>query len=247
MSLPVELRSLFVSTLLVLSLAATVSAQSWNVTGNPGTNANSNFVGTTDNVDLVFRTNNVEGMRMTGEGNVAIKNRLMLQGNRTILQGFDGAGFHWFGATPDSDLAFGIRRIGPNDYDFQLNGGLKNPLVLRANRTILQGFDGAGFHWFGPAPESDLAFGIKRIGPNNYEFRFNGDLYIRGERIIAGPAAPTVHTFASCGPGTQCGCTNAVSQVRAGAGNSCTVTSDTGSCTEQPPVGVVGMCCVCKP
>src|ERR1043165_7334480 len=37
----------------------------WNLTGNTGTNPATNFVGTTDNKDLVFRTNNTERMRIT--------------------------------------------------------------------------------------------------------------------------------------------------------------------------------------
>ncbi len=44
----------------------------WNLTGNAGTNAATNFVGTTDNVDLVFRTNNTEKARVTGNGSVGI-------------------------------------------------------------------------------------------------------------------------------------------------------------------------------
>lgn len=37
----------------------------WAIAGNSGTTTASNFVGTTDTVDLAFRTNNVERMRMT--------------------------------------------------------------------------------------------------------------------------------------------------------------------------------------
>lgn len=44
----------------------------WQLAGNSGTNASTNFLGTTDNVDLVFRTNNLERMRITGAGKVGI-------------------------------------------------------------------------------------------------------------------------------------------------------------------------------
>ncbi len=36
----------------------------WNISGNPGTNSSTNFIGTTDNQDLVFKTNNTETARI---------------------------------------------------------------------------------------------------------------------------------------------------------------------------------------
>lgn len=44
----------------------------WNVNGNSTTTVTSNFLGTTDNVGLAFRTNNIERMRILNTGNVAI-------------------------------------------------------------------------------------------------------------------------------------------------------------------------------
>lgn len=44
----------------------------WGLTGNAGTSASTNFIGTTDAVDFVARTNNVERMRITAAGNVGI-------------------------------------------------------------------------------------------------------------------------------------------------------------------------------
>ncbi|MEZ4874587.1 MAG: hypothetical protein R2793_03830 [Flavobacteriaceae bacterium] len=46
----------------------------WKLTGNSGTNPSTNFLGTTDNRDLVFRTNNTEEMRIESGGNVGINN-----------------------------------------------------------------------------------------------------------------------------------------------------------------------------
>src|SRR5687767_4379651 len=40
-------------------------AQSWSLTGNAGTNSSSNFVGTTDNNALIFRTNNQQRIAIT--------------------------------------------------------------------------------------------------------------------------------------------------------------------------------------
>lgn len=48
------------------------STSGWTTTGNAGTNAATNFVGTTDAVDFVTRTGNTERMRVTNAGNVGI-------------------------------------------------------------------------------------------------------------------------------------------------------------------------------
>ncbi|MEY8760552.1 hypothetical protein [Chryseobacterium tongliaoense] len=48
------------------------AAAGWGLTGNTGTAAATNFVGTTDNVDFVTRTNNTEKMRITAAGNAGI-------------------------------------------------------------------------------------------------------------------------------------------------------------------------------
>lgn len=50
-----------------------IGAQGWTILGNAGTNAATNFLGTTDNVDLVVRTNNIARMRvMAANGWVGI-------------------------------------------------------------------------------------------------------------------------------------------------------------------------------
>jgi hypothetical protein len=46
----------------------------WNVVGNAGTTAGTNFIGTTDNEDLVFKTNNVERLRIDNIGNITALN-----------------------------------------------------------------------------------------------------------------------------------------------------------------------------
>jgi hypothetical protein len=45
----------------------------WLTLGNAGTTAGTNFVGTTDAKDLVFKTNNIEWMRILSGGNIGIK------------------------------------------------------------------------------------------------------------------------------------------------------------------------------
>lgn len=61
-------------TLLVLGLAfvAVAGAQSWSLTGNAGTNPSTNFLGTTDNQPLLFRTFNTYSGEINPNGKVAL-------------------------------------------------------------------------------------------------------------------------------------------------------------------------------
>ncbi len=48
------------------------SSTAWDLLGNAGTVAGTNFIGTTDNQDLVFKTNNTEKIRIMSAGNTGI-------------------------------------------------------------------------------------------------------------------------------------------------------------------------------
>ena len=45
---------------------------SWNIVGNSGTTAGTHFLGTSDNQDLIIRTNNADRMRILSTGNIGI-------------------------------------------------------------------------------------------------------------------------------------------------------------------------------
>jgi hypothetical protein len=70
------------------------NAQSWNITGNNGTNPPTNFLGTKDNKALVFKTNNAEVMRILANGKIGIGTtnplqKLHVHGNINIDSGFE--------------------------------------------------------------------------------------------------------------------------------------------------------------
>jgi hypothetical protein len=46
------------------ALSSATSSDAWKMTGNAGTNATNNFIGTTDNVSLVFKANNLKAGRI---------------------------------------------------------------------------------------------------------------------------------------------------------------------------------------
>lgn len=68
-------------------------ANSWKLTGNAGTNPATNFIGTTDNQRLVFRTNNTERMTILSNANIGMgtttpTNRLHINATNPLrLQG----------------------------------------------------------------------------------------------------------------------------------------------------------------
>lgn len=86
----------------------------WRTTGNAGTNAGTNFIGTTDAVDFVTRTSNLERMRVTAAGNVGIgiavpTQRLDVQGgnariNNTFI-GDVGHGAGWGGFSHSNQIS----------------------------------------------------------------------------------------------------------------------------------------------
>jgi hypothetical protein len=50
----------------------TTNSYDWSLLGNAGTVAGTNFLGTTDNIDMVFKTNSVEGMRLSAAQNLGV-------------------------------------------------------------------------------------------------------------------------------------------------------------------------------
>ncbi|WP_083190098.1 cell wall anchor protein [Chryseobacterium artocarpi] len=62
-------KQLFSMALLVSSFTF---AQSWNTTGNSGTNPSNNFIGTIDNQPLILKSNNNAGFRLLPSGDVRI-------------------------------------------------------------------------------------------------------------------------------------------------------------------------------
>jgi len=62
-------------------------AGGWTTKGNAGTTAGTNFVGTTDLQDMVFKTNSVEGMRLSTAGMLGIGTNLPTSILHTVASG----------------------------------------------------------------------------------------------------------------------------------------------------------------
>jgi hypothetical protein len=61
-----------------------VTGTGWWLKGNGGTTAGSDFIGTTDNVDLVVKTNGNERMRVKGAGNIELNANVDVKGTTTL-------------------------------------------------------------------------------------------------------------------------------------------------------------------
>ncbi|PJJ74511.1 endosialidase-like protein [Thermoflavifilum aggregans] len=134
-----------------------ISSTDWHLTGNSGTTPGTNFLGTTDNQDLVFKTNNTEQMRITAAGNVGIglntppETRLVVKDTLYIRNTSGG------GTSKPSMLIFtntsgnsgnGVFRIGGDGGDIFWQGGAGQclqmgaywPMIFMGNIQIPNGY-----------------------------------------------------------------------------------------------------------
>jgi len=99
---------------LAISIAQPSAAQSWLLNGNNGTSPTTNFVGTKDSKALVFRTNNVERMRVLPNGRVGIGTTApsaLLNVNVTSNVSLGTTDNFLLGATNNFNLAFDNNEI----------------------------------------------------------------------------------------------------------------------------------------
>lgn len=94
----------------------------WGLTGNSGTTAGTNFVGTTDAVDLVFKTNSSEMARLKSNGNIELGSGSSATG--TLF----GSSFAAMGGTASggASFAFGAGAISSGAYSVALPSSISS-------------------------------------------------------------------------------------------------------------------------
>lgn len=100
----------------------------WSLSGNSGTNPSTNFIGTTDSVDLVFKTNNIESGRIdVDSGNVSLgRYAIPISGNKLVNIGLS-AGQGAIGLDKVSIGAVaGFENIG--NYAVYIGGNTRNTI-----------------------------------------------------------------------------------------------------------------------
>ncbi len=119
-------------------LVSGTPSDAWLTLGNAGTNPATHFVGTTDNVSLVFRTNNTERMRLHFSGQLSIGDNTP-GGKLDVHQDAanDVARFTTYGSTNDIRL----RRTQGTKTSPTATGGANTIL----GRIFAEGYNGSGF------------------------------------------------------------------------------------------------------
>lgn len=116
---------------LFIAVSSMAFAQSWNLTGNTGTTPPSNFFGTIDDKEIVFKTNNIERLKVFNgpyANGIAIGNSAAVgtvNGARLELSTVlcNGCGSRWAVA---SDIV--IRTLGSRNMEFHMpNNNVEDP------------------------------------------------------------------------------------------------------------------------
>jgi trimeric autotransporter adhesin len=107
--------------IILVCITPTLHAQSWNITGNSGLTT-SNFLGSADNHDVIFKANNAERGRLAAAG-------FWRFGNATNYAKVDSTGKLTFGGT-------GAYQVAGNKYAFQYTGNTNYGLFF--NSTSVQ-------------------------------------------------------------------------------------------------------------
>jgi len=98
------------------------ATNSWSLTGNSGTTAGTNFIGTTDTQDLIIKTDNVERVRIDTDGHI----------RATTTVGGNTPSYSWQG-----DVDTGMRRNGSDDMSLMAGDtGLVRLVESGAGNTV---------------------------------------------------------------------------------------------------------------
>jgi hypothetical protein len=119
----------------------------WQLGGNAGTTAGTDFIGTTDTVTLDFRVNNTRGLRLEAAGGSLVN---VIGGNTgnsvasaftTIGGGGNSTGPNTIGSQSDgATIAGGVNNtIGAGSPESSISGGSANSILADASRGVIGG------------------------------------------------------------------------------------------------------------
>jgi hypothetical protein len=149
----------------VAFLNSTGLGAGWSVTGNAGTTAGTNFLGTTDATDMVFKTNSAENMRIANStGYVGIGTGANPGSPLTVVRSDNSANaiatFYPQNLTQSVNIGY--------DHLFEAGSNGTNSLYIDAQSTgnlLLQGNGSTGYVGVGwTAPQAELSLGRGEIG-----------------------------------------------------------------------------------
>jgi hypothetical protein len=103
----------------------------WSLTGNTGTTETTNFIGTTDNVGLNIKTNNITRMNITNDGNIDVNGKIISDSivvNSTIVA---DSGHYRILRVGSNSLILGTTNYSPTEQIYSTVG----PLYIQSNST----------------------------------------------------------------------------------------------------------------
>lgn len=161
--------------------AASVPSNDWTILGNSGLNANNNFLGTTDDVALRFRTNNADRFEIS-TGNAASRGRL-----RAFENGDAAAPIYSWNA----NVGTGMFQQAANVIGFSTNG-TERFRIPNANQVHANSNGTAALPFYSWASDPDI--GIYRSAANTLAISTTATERMRflanGQVVINNTAAP---------------------------------------------------------
>ena len=159
--------------ILLLCYIQHMNAQSWNLTGNSGLTT-SNFLGSTDNKDILFKANNIERGRIVAQG-------FWRFGSATNFAKIDSVGKLTFGGN-------GVYQVAGNKYAFQYTNNPNYGLFFNSTNVQYEFRNGA-------------AVPVFFINANNGNSAFSGTLKI-GTYTLPSTDGTTGQVLTTNGTGT---------------------------------------------
>lgn len=154
------------------------SGNAWLLTGNSGTNANTNFVGTTDDISLTLRVNNVIGWRMSPQS-TNTPNLIGGSSNNSMTSGVIGATIGGGGASGNANRV-------TDDYSV-IGGGYNNQAGDNAGTTndATHATIGGGFGNIASGTASVVAGGQNNLSSGDFATILGGEDNTASEQYAA--------------------------------------------------------------
>lgn len=170
----------FIVSIALLFITLNADAQSWLTTGNTGTTPSKNFLGTKDLSSLVFKTSNLERMRIASTGKIGIgtqspTQKLDVHGNINLTDTLYFPGRYATGAIYADDYGLNINSL----FDASVYIGSLNQSSTALSATSADNAIGANSY--------DITIEGYADNPNHYDFLSSGVLgFSNGSLGIAG-------------------------------------------------------------
>jgi len=137
----------------------------WSLTGNSGTTPGTNFIGTTDNVDLVFKINNIESGRLSTSSNQSFG----YQSNGSRSTGSFNTAFGWSAlyanSTGSSNSAFGYGALTLSSSSISSNNAFGYNTLYNSTGSYNNAF-GSSALYTNTSGQKNNAFGTNALYAN---------------------------------------------------------------------------------